>query len=1101
MTNNPYSQDVRMPTSDTPAAAISPPREGMLATIRNRRGVITAVEPFGSQTEEHLHLVSIEYTDSDGADEDRVIWEREVGARVWEPTLQSIQPSQTPSMRGDQFDALVRSTRWSAMSPFLDPDGSGPLERNPIAAPLYGAIQVEDYQLVPLAKALEMPRISLLLADDVGLGKTVEAGLIVSELVLRRRARRILIIAPASLRGQWRQEMRDKFSLSFEEVDRPRTQKLRRELGIDANPWRIHPRIVASYDYLKQPDVFEEFRSACQVPDGSPHLPWDLLIVDEAHNLAPAPFGAESDVSRMLGRIAPYFEHRIFLTATPHNGFTRSFTGLLEHLDPSRFTRTATINQAQKSRIDGAVIRRLKREINAFGPGQRFSERRPPQAILLRLHADERGLQHAFQTFRSALHSAVARRDSGRGIGFAIEVLGKRLLSCPVAFADTWHRYRLGMESSTEADAGEVDAVRRAMAGETTSDLEAEALLVQAAEVVGAWLRPYAADVAGEMAAIDDRLDRLGLGDRTSPPQARRPHHDARLTALLGWIDTHLRQTVGWRDDERLVVFTEYKTTLDYLADRLAASPIYGTPGAIRVLYGGLAEHERTEVKAAFNNSADPCRILIATDAASEGLNLQETARFVLHWDIPWNPARLEQRNGRLDRHGQARDVVVHHFDAADDRDLAFLSRIVAKIEQMREDLGAVGELFERAFHRRLVLGDDGDDLLAQLDRGLAPPIAQHEVPTATDLARGRIELERLHALEAEVDLDPGTLASTFCIAIGLGQATSPVAPPDTDGRHRLQPPVPAAWMDLVDQVVRTPDRTTGHGALRAIAFDPACFHRQIGQRTVFRPRPDTVLAHLAHPLIRRSLSTFARLRFPGTAQAAPRWTVRRGPLPAGLAGIILLTVEELAVNDLRETLHHWVRTVALPIGTDGELGSPLPHRPSRAWTCPDGQVPSDADVDQARALHETLRPAIARALRAQADDLNHRLRATLNDVRAQSLRDEDQRFQSRQGELAALMREASAEALQREIDELRSELQEQMIFGQTERDAYIQRLVIEKQAELVRRTEHLQDLMDLMGRERERTIRHLIPRRFTLRGEALALPVAIEYRLAEGQP
>ena len=198
---------------------------------------------------------------------------------------------------------------------------------------------MEDFQLVPLLKAMRMPRVSLLLADDVGLGKTIEAGMVLTELILRRRVRRILVVCPASLRSQWQQEMRDKFALDFDIVDRPATHALQKRLGLDANPWRTFPRAITSFDYLKQADVLEQFHTASRPAEGSPHLPWDLLIVDEAHNLAPSSLGEDSDASKMLQRITPWFEHRLFLTATPHNGHTRSFTGLLECLDPVRFTR------------------------------------------------------------------------------------------------------------------------------------------------------------------------------------------------------------------------------------------------------------------------------------------------------------------------------------------------------------------------------------------------------------------------------------------------------------------------------------------------------------------------------------------------------------------------------------------------------------------------------------------------------------------------------------------------------------------------------------------------------------------------------------------
>src|SRR6185437_1053164 len=133
---------------------------------------------------------------------------------------------------------------------------------------------------------------------------------------LRRRIQRVLILTPASLRLQWRDEMWDKFALPFDVVDRAGTHSLRRRLGMDANPWRSFSRIIASYHYLRQEDVLEQFLAASRTPDGSPHLPWDLLIVDECHNLMPSPFGEDSELCNMLRIIAPQFEHRLFLSAT-----------------------------------------------------------------------------------------------------------------------------------------------------------------------------------------------------------------------------------------------------------------------------------------------------------------------------------------------------------------------------------------------------------------------------------------------------------------------------------------------------------------------------------------------------------------------------------------------------------------------------------------------------------------------------------------------------------------------------------------------------------------------------------------------------------------
>jgi len=385
---------------------VSVPRVGMLATVRKRRGVVSTVDPYPGADGKVLHLVRVEYTDVSGPPEDVVLWELEPGASLVEPTALP-RVADEPPMPPRDYDALVRAARWGALTPFLPFDGSVGESQLPIASPFFGAVQAEDFQLVPLLQALRMPRISLLLADDVGLGKTVEAGLILTELLHRRRVRRVLILCPASLRVQWQQEMRDKFSLSFDIVDRPQTHALQKRLGLDANPWRTYPRIVSSYHYLKQPDVLEQFLSVCRSQAaGAAQLPWDLLIVDEAHNCAPSSFGDDSDLCKALRFLAPWFEHKLFLTATPHNGHTRSFSGLLELLDPVRFTQTSEFGPRERARAEEVVVRRLKSEINELdesrGRPRRFAERHlNPEPLYF--GPREARLSRAFQAFRRAV--------------------------------------------------------------------------------------------------------------------------------------------------------------------------------------------------------------------------------------------------------------------------------------------------------------------------------------------------------------------------------------------------------------------------------------------------------------------------------------------------------------------------------------------------------------------------------------------------------------------------------------------------------------------------------------------------------------------------
>lgn len=1067
------------------------PRVGMLATVRNQRGIISEVEPSPSDAA-LLHLVKIDYLDGDSVTDERLIWELEPNARLIEPTALPA-PDRLPPMPTTEFDALVRATRWGALTPY--PGMGGP--SMPLAAPFHGAIQVEDFQLTPLLKALRMPRISLLIADDVGLGKTIEAGLILSELLIRRRIRRVLILSPASLRGQWKDEMHAKFALPFDIMDRDETHAVRKQLGLDANPWRVFPRIITSYHYLKQPDVLESFIAACRQPDGSAHLPWDLLIVDEVHNLAPAPFGEDSDLTRMLRTLAPYFEHKIFLSATPHNGHTRSFTGILEMLDPVRFTQTTDISPAERGRIEDVLIRRLKSEINERTSPKRFCTRRAV-AMPLRLTPPERNLSTAFQEFRRRVHSLVAasRRQDQLAGNFAVEILGKRLLSCPFTFADSWHRYREGLREVERAEAEEVQAASRAASEDTGNDSEAESRVALAAHVVGAWLKPLAANLQAEMTAVETALHRLGL----SPWNADTlPLADARFEAIYQLIDTQLQTDAGeWNDTERLVIFTEYKTTLDYLRRRLLQR--YQDPSRILTLTGGMDDTERSAIKQAFNDPISRVRVLIATDAAAEGLNLQETARLLLNMDVPWNPARLEQRNGRLDRHGQARDVDIFHFTTQDDADLQFLAYVIAKVDAMRDDLGSVGEVFEAAFERRFIAGEASETVQGDLDATLERVKNRAAIPrdssVLADAIASEAQGEQLKSLAAELDLDAVSLRDMLEVALGIGQGMPRFDAPDPDGRVRLRHPLPPSWSRLIDDSLRLPSGRGQTGALPALVFDASYFIRTIGGRPVYRSARDTALLHLAHPLFQRALATFARSRFEGASDAASRWTLRRAPVPAGVDALLLLTVEERAVNELRESFHHWVHTLVIPI-RDGELGEPLPH--VAAMSLRDSrQIPSDNDIETAGDLWLDVAGGVKKVIAERAKQLTTTLRAALERDRIAAQQREQERFTSRQGELSSLIQQQTLARLEREIETLHRERQQGSLFDNEDRLATLSQSLAQKEAEVARRRARYEELRTQLSRERQRVLEILIPNRYRLRGEAQVFPVAVEIRLPE---
>ena len=287
------------------------------------------------------HLVTMRCLDETSLDEElSVIWELEPGTEIRD---KSSFPTKLIFDDPSQMEAFIHAVRWGIISQ---------MDINTLQSPFRSGIELQNYQLEPVAKALLMPRVNMLLADDVGLGKTIEAGLVMEELMLRSRINTVLIVCPASLQIQWQEEMRDKFGLEFRIINAGSVSKLRRKRGIHVNPWTHFPRLITSIDYLKQEHILRRFVET--LPDASKTWPrtFDLLILDEAHCIAPAGtlrYIVSSQRTKTIQLLAAHFEHRLFLTATPHNGYTDSFSTLLELLDNQRFIRGVPPSKQQLS--------------------------------------------------------------------------------------------------------------------------------------------------------------------------------------------------------------------------------------------------------------------------------------------------------------------------------------------------------------------------------------------------------------------------------------------------------------------------------------------------------------------------------------------------------------------------------------------------------------------------------------------------------------------------------------------------------------------------------------------------------------------------------
>src|SRR5437867_2607994 len=361
--------------------AHSPPEQGQLVNVRSRQWIVNDVRPSTLPTialkptfNGPQNLLTLASVEDDGLGEElQVIWEIEPAARIIEKVA---LPEPTGFDPPDKLDAFLDAVRWGAAST---------ADLKNIQSPFRSGIEIEDYQLDPVVRAIQMPRVNLLIADDVGLGKTIEAGMVALELIIRHRARRILIVVPSSLQLQWRDQMRDKFGLDFRIVDSDLMRELRRKRGIHVNPWTHLPRLITSIDFLKRERPLRLFKETLPA-EGESIYPrrYDVLIVDEAHNCAPSGRGKHATDSlrtEAIRLLAPHFEHKLFLTATPHNGYSESFTALLELLDNQRFARGTP---PDKKQLNAVMVRRLKSEL----PKDDFGQPRFPQRVLEALEVD-----------------------------------------------------------------------------------------------------------------------------------------------------------------------------------------------------------------------------------------------------------------------------------------------------------------------------------------------------------------------------------------------------------------------------------------------------------------------------------------------------------------------------------------------------------------------------------------------------------------------------------------------------------------------------------------------------------------------------------------
>jgi superfamily II DNA or RNA helicase len=474
-----------------------------------------------------------------------------------------------------------------------------------LEAALAADLELFAYQLEPAIALLRGRARRLLIADDVGLGKTVQAGLAAAELLARGLVDRVLVLAPAGLREQWVAELHARFALDFALLDMPGLQTRRAQLPAHVNPWSTESRVVVSIDYVKRPETLPAV-TECG---------WDLVIVDEAHGtVAGERYEAVSELCATAGLV-------ILLTATPHSG------------DRAAFERLCAIGNAG----DPLVFFRRSRA-DAGLPGERRTHQ-----LNVRSTPAERALHAALERFADAVRR---EHDSQGEAALALSVLRKRAMSSASSLARTVRR-RLDQLAATAVP---IDEQLMLDFGDPAGE--------QDADQDPAWTCPPLRDAGRERRMLAEILDAAAVAAvHESKGCALR-----RLLARLG---------------EPVLVFTEYRDTLQHVRETVA-------PHAV-MLHGGLSRAERAAAIEAF--ARGEARVLLATDAAGEGLNLHHRCRIVVNVELPWNPVRLEQRTGRVDRIGQRRRVHTFHLLAGDAGERAMASRLDAKRADAEEDL------------------------------------------------------------------------------------------------------------------------------------------------------------------------------------------------------------------------------------------------------------------------------------------------------------------------------------------------------------------------------------------------------------------------------
>ena len=676
-----------------------------------------------------------------------------------------------------------------------------------------------------------LPRqpLRFLLADDPGAGKTIMAGLLIKELIARSDLERCLVVAPGSLVEQWQDELGEKFNLEFDLLTRDMIETSR-----SGNPFNDHNRLIVRLDVLARNEDLQDKLLHCQE--------WDLIICDEAHRMSASYFGGDVKYTKryQLGqRLGQICRHLLLMSATPHNGKEEDFQLFMALLDGDRFEGRFRDGIHFADTAD--MMRRLtKEELLRFDGRPLFPERRARTAKY-QLSPTEAALYSAVTEYVRTEMNRVQRFTETDGkkrnnVGFALQILQRRLASSPAAIYQSLKRRRERLENEL-AEARLTAKGRKSSFGTTEiaddrlSNIEEfgqeEVDELEDIIATGATTAETVEQLAIEVETLR-RLEQMAL-------EVVRSGQDAKWSQLNRILDDELMMD-GDGNRRKLIIFTEPKDTLFYLLDKVRAR--IGNPNAVDVIHGGVTREERRKVIERFMQDRD-LLVLIANDAAGEGVNLQR-GHLMVNYDLPWNPNKIEQRFGRIHRIGQTEVCHLWNLVAADTREGEVYGRLLEKLEAAREALGGrvydvLGELFEGTALKDLLIQaiqyGEQDEVRARLFRQVDGAVDQQHLIellkrralTNDTMPEARVQELRLEMEKAEAQrLQPHHVQSFFVEAF---QHLGGKLKRREEGRWEIT---------HVPVRIRDRDRQIGLGAPIQKQYERVCFEKnKINQQPV----------------------------------------------------------------------------------------------------------------------------------------------------------------------------------------------------------------------------------------------------------------------------